>query len=64
MQKVPAHGTEAPDFEIPAREGLRLALSDYRGEYVVVLFYPVEHFVKFRAFSERCVTCGHCGEEA
>lgn len=36
-----------------ARDGLRLALSDYRGEFVVVLFYPIKQFPRFRNFSER-----------
>ena len=33
-------GSEAPDFELPNQDGEPVALSDYRGQRVVVYFYP------------------------
>ena len=40
-------GTIAPDFEVPLGTGGSFRLSDYRGENVVIFFYP-------RAFSLGC----------
>jgi peroxiredoxin Q/BCP len=37
---VPAVGTLAPDFELPADNGQPVRLSDYRGQRVVLYFYP------------------------
>lgn len=37
-------GDQAPDFELPAADGTRVRLSDYRGKSEVVLFfYPKDH---------------------
>ncbi|MCP3797179.1 thioredoxin-dependent thiol peroxidase [Paenibacillus sp. CH40] len=33
-------GQEAPDFELPGSEGKRVKLSDYRGNRVLLYFYP------------------------
>jgi peroxiredoxin Q/BCP len=33
-------GDEAPDFSLPDQDGRSVKLSDYRGERVVVYFYP------------------------
>ena len=33
-------GDEAPDFEIPDQDGRAVKLSDFRGQPVVVYFYP------------------------
>lgn len=33
-------GDEAPDFELPDEDGRTVKLSDYRGQPVVVYFYP------------------------
>ena len=33
-------GTEAPDFTLPARGGRDVSLSPYRGQPVVLVFYP------------------------
>lgn len=33
-------GMLAPDFELPASNGQRVKLSDYRGENIVLYFYP------------------------
>lgn len=37
---VPAIGTPAPDFELPADDGSTVRLSDLRGQRVVLYFYP------------------------
>jgi thioredoxin-dependent peroxiredoxin len=33
-------GQQAPDFELPDQDGRTVKLSDYRGQRVVVYFYP------------------------
>ncbi len=33
-------GNEAPDFELPDQDGRTVKLSDFRGQPVVVYFYP------------------------
>jgi peroxiredoxin len=33
-------GQQAPDFELPDQDGRAVELSDFRGEPVVVYFYP------------------------
>lgn len=33
-------GRKAPDLRLPSTEGRDIALSDFRGKYVVVYFYP------------------------
>jgi thioredoxin-dependent peroxiredoxin len=33
-------GQQAPDFELPDQDGRAVKLSDFRGERVVVYFYP------------------------
>ena len=35
-------GTEAPDFTLPDAEGNRHTLSDHRGSWVLVAFYPAD----------------------
>ena len=37
---VPAVGKPAPDFELKADDGSTVRLSDFRGQRVVVYFYP------------------------
>jgi thioredoxin-dependent peroxiredoxin len=46
-------GTEAPDFELPNQDGEPVALDSYRGQWVVLYFYP-------RADTPGCTTqaCG------
>lgn len=46
-------GEHAPEFELPDQHGSQVSLSDYRGDYVVVYFYP-------RADTPGCTTeaCG------
>jgi peroxiredoxin Q/BCP len=31
----------APDFTLPATDGREVRLQDYRGEYLLLLFYPL-----------------------
>ena len=35
-----APGTQAPNFNIPNQDGKMIQLSDYRGKYVLLYFYP------------------------
>jgi peroxiredoxin Q/BCP len=46
-------GDQAPDFDLPNQDGERVSLADYRGQRVVVYFYP-------RADTPGCTTeaCG------
>ncbi len=37
---VPAVGTAAPDFTLNSQEGKPVSLSQYRGKWVVLYFYP------------------------
>ncbi len=37
---VPAVGTMAPDFTLNSQEGKPISLSQYRGKWVVLYFYP------------------------
>ena len=39
-ENVPAVGSQAPDFALPADDGQVVRLSDYRGQRVVLYFYP------------------------
>ena len=38
--KAPVEGTAAPDFTLNAQDGKPLHLSDFRGQWVVLYFYP------------------------
>jgi thioredoxin-dependent peroxiredoxin len=40
LQNVPAVGSIAPDFVLPADDGGTARLSDYHGRRVVLYFYP------------------------
>jgi peroxiredoxin Q/BCP len=42
MSKIPAVGELAPDFELRDDEGRAHRLSDRRGHYTVVYFYPAD----------------------
>jgi thioredoxin-dependent peroxiredoxin len=35
-------GAKAPDFTVLTDEGREVSLSDYKGQNVVLYFYPVE----------------------
>jgi peroxiredoxin Q/BCP len=37
---MPAVGSQAPDFTLPSQEGTPVSLKDYRGQWVVLYFYP------------------------
>jgi peroxiredoxin Q/BCP len=37
---MPALGSEAPQFTLPSQQGTPVTLSDYRGKWVVLYFYP------------------------
>ena len=39
-ETVPAAGSSAPDFALPADDGSTVRLSDLRGQRVVLYFYP------------------------
>jgi len=39
-ENVPTVGSPAPDFVLPADDGQMVRLSDYRGQRVVLYFYP------------------------
>ncbi len=38
--QAPAVGSMAPDFALPADDGETVRLSDYRGQRVILYFYP------------------------
>ncbi|HKP46071.1 MAG TPA: peroxiredoxin [Pyrinomonadaceae bacterium] len=38
--EVPAAGTAAPTFKLTTNEGNQASLSDYKGKWVVLYFYP------------------------
>ena len=37
---MPAVGTDAPNFSLPSQDGTQVSLSDFRGKWVVLYFYP------------------------
>ncbi len=37
---LPAEGTAAPDFTLSSQEGKSVSLHDFRGQWVVLYFYP------------------------
>jgi peroxiredoxin Q/BCP len=37
---VPLEGTPAPDFTLQSQEGKTISLKDFRGQWVVLYFYP------------------------
>lgn len=37
---LPKEGTNAPDFTLPDQDGKEHALSKYRGQWVLIYFYP------------------------
>src|SRR5579862_2513158 len=38
--KAPAVGTQAPDFTLNSQEGKPVSLRDFKGQWVVLYFYP------------------------
>jgi peroxiredoxin Q/BCP len=49
---APQAGTEAPAFTLPSQDGKDISLSDYRGKWVVLYFYPKD-------FSHGCTIEAH-----
>ena len=37
---IPAEGSMAPDFTLKSQEGKTVSLKDFRGQWVVLYFYP------------------------
>src|ERR1700721_1920626 len=37
---VPAEGSKAPDFTLQSQEGKTVSLKDFKGQWVVLYFYP------------------------
>jgi peroxiredoxin Q/BCP len=37
---VLAEGTQAPDFSLPDQQGDRISLSDFRGRWLVLWWFP------------------------
>jgi peroxiredoxin Q/BCP len=50
--KAPAVGAVAPDFTLNSQEGKAVSLSEYRGKWVVLYFYPKD-------FTSGCTTEAH-----
>jgi len=42
MSSLPAVGSEAPDFLLPAHTDVEVQLSAMRGKKVILLFYPFD----------------------
>src|SRR6266581_6083442 len=40
LAKAPSAGTPAPDFTLNAQDGKQVSLRDFRGQWVVLYFYP------------------------
>src|ERR1700680_922883 len=38
--EVPAEGSNAPDFTLQSQEGKTVSLHDFKGQWVVLYFYP------------------------
>jgi peroxiredoxin Q/BCP len=38
--EIPATGTKAPDFTLQSQEGKTVSLKDFKGQWVVLYFYP------------------------
>lgn len=43
MAEMPAVGSKAPAFDLPAYPGGRCKLSQFKGKYVVLYFYPKDN---------------------
>lgn len=39
----PKEGSDAPDFSLPDQDGVMHKLSDYRGKWVLLYFYPKDN---------------------
>ena len=54
--EVPKVGTMAPEFRLPSQDGSPVALSDFRGKWVVLYFYPKD-------FTQGCTIEAHNFQE-
>ena len=49
MAAVPLEaGSPAPDFSLPDKDGKAHSLSDYRGQKVIVYFYPAASNIRIQ----------------
>ena len=51
-RSMPPAGSSAPDFSLTSQDGSQIQLSDYRGKWVVLYFYPKD-------FTSGCTTEAH-----
>jgi peroxiredoxin Q/BCP len=42
-ESVPQVGQQAPDFTLPSQDGSPVSLSDFRGRWIVLYFYPKDN---------------------
>ncbi len=42
--QAPAVGAQAPAFTLPSQTGAAVSLSDFKGKWVVLYFYPKDFF--------------------
>src|SRR5580704_15579703 len=42
-EEVPAAGQKAPEFTLPSQDGSPVSLKDFRGQWVVLYFYPKDN---------------------
>ncbi len=52
LTEIPAAGTAAPAFKLTTNEGKEASLSDFKGKWVVLYFYPKD-------FTEGCTIEAH-----
>ena len=49
---VPQEGSAAPGFSLPSQEGTQVSLADFKGQWVVLYFYPKD-------FTQGCTIEAH-----
>ena len=42
---MPEAGQEAPTFTLPSQDGTTVSLSDFKGKWVVLYFYPKDFLI-------------------
>jgi len=50
--ETPTAGTKAPNFTLPSQEGKNVSLTDFKGKWVVLYFYPKD-------FTQGCTIEAH-----
>lgn len=40
---VPQAGQKAPEFQLPSQDGSQIGLTDFRGKWIVLYFYPKDN---------------------